>query len=152
MPVPTYTLKYTPAYIVSRLFIAKGLGTELTAGQSWPIAIGAEPASPDNTITLYSTVGVVDARSHIDGRMFEKFGLQVRIRASNEKLGWQRANKVITSMSQDVRNVEVEVEGTHYLIGCFSRISPIDNQGKADPNSSRNLLFINALVTIKQLT
>lgn len=150
MPTPAYTLRDSPAAIVARLLIAAGMGSDLSTGGSWPVSVSSEPITPDNVITVYNTVGIVDGRSQIDGKQFEHYSAQIRIRASTNVLGWTRSDRIRTYL-MGVNLAAVSVGSNNYLVQSFSQIGSINDLGKSDPDSSRNLFTINTLVTVKQV-
>jgi len=110
---------------------------------------------PDNCITIYNTSGLVTGRTMIDGRVFQKHGLQFRVRSKDHPTGWTRID-ALSRFAQRVYEAAVHVTrdgvDSRYLIKCFVSIGNVLDLGKDANNSDRNLFTLNLMAAISPLS
>lgn len=144
-------LFHSPADIVRRVLIARGLGADPnpdpTVTVSWPIYVANEPSVPDNCITIYTTAGTNSGRTNPDGERQGHHGIQVRVRAKNDRVGINKANEIAIGMDA-VDQHFITLDTTNYVVHSLNRSSDVLPIGK-DPNSNRPLYTINALTVIR---
>ena len=82
-------LLHSPADVLRYALIDLGVGTLPTDNGDWPIQVAAQSDTPDETLTIYDTLGIDDGRHMGDGERFEHHGIQIRVRgkASEHGLG-----------------------------------------------------------------
>lgn len=134
--------------IVAALLIDLGFGTAPSSAGDWPISTGREPDRPDDAVTVYGTASLLQGRSMIGGQMFEKYGIQVRVRAANYRRGRQLAGRIATAMDETVYQNTVYVGTNRYLVHAISRKGGVLSLGDDLPKSNRSLFTVNAMVTI----
>lgn len=125
------TLRHSPAHIVRNLLISLGGGTPPSAGNAWPMFINNEPALPDECITVYDTNLVHQSRDMRGGEVSEVYGIQVRLRASESALGFNKISSLMQMLDTQILNsqivipeavsVGVTVPSETYLVKNFSR-------------------------------
>lgn len=143
------TITHPPSQIIRQLLI--DLGVAANGGATWPAFYGREPASPDDCITIYVTQGTVQGRVMIDGRIVEKRGLQVRVRAGLEKDGWARTDLVRTTLAQGLYRKVVHVADARYLVHSADKIGDIMYLGSESPASIRTIHTLNFVAAIREL-
>jgi hypothetical protein len=148
-------LQNTPSDVVRYLLVQLDVATLPTDGDDWPAYEGQEPDSPDDCITVYTTTGVDDGRSMIDGELWQHYGVQVRVRSSTSVAGWQKANAIRDAMAKEVQReivaVPLEPGGTattDYRVAAISKIGQTIPLGK-EPHSNRFLFTVNVKVPIQ---
>lgn len=153
-------LTHSPADVLRRVLIALGLGTDPDAEPLglWPIYAAAQPDTPDNVITLYDTVSVLQGRAMVTGEVMEQHGVQVRVRAATHDLGYQKARAVVVAMDESVYQESVTLDdpgvgtaASSYLVHAVSRRGGILALGKELPASKRSLFTVNALVSVREV-
>lgn len=143
-------MNHSPAHITSRLLIEKGVGVLPPDVSSWPVYTNREPSAPDNVISTYTTVGTDQGRTNVDGELQSFYGIQVRVRAVDDQVGWVKSDEIRRVLSQEVRNHVITISGSRYLIACYSRIGSIIPLGN-EPTSKRVLFTINAQASIEEV-
>jgi hypothetical protein len=143
------TLVHTHANIIRQLLTDAGLGILPSVSGDWPVTHSNEADRPDNFLTVRGTTGQSDGRSMIDGELFEHRGWQIRVRSTNEDVGHTKANAIRQYLS-GVLNQLVNIDGTQYVVQCFSRIGTILYIGKDTPNGKRTIHTLNGLITVRQ--
>ena len=143
------TLSNSPAEIVRKLLVDLSLGTEPSAGGSWPVYDGQVPDSPDDCIVVLDTAGVMLGRLQPTGEQVEDYGVQVTVRAAKHEDGYPKAEAISHALDQTVRNTPAVIGGNMYLVYRLQRKTQALPIGK-EPQSSRVLFTINALVALKQ--
>jgi hypothetical protein len=148
-------LQNTPSDVVRQLLIDLSCATLPSDAEDWPAYEGQEPDSPDSCITVYTTTGIDDGRSQIDGELWQHYGIQIRVRSSNSVDGWKKANAIRELLAKDVKRTIVVVlldntgtATTDYGVAAITGISQTIPLGK-EPHSNRFLFTINAKVPIQ---
>jgi len=145
--------QHSPADILQALLVANGKTSEPGDGEAWPNYVSAEPAAPDNCVTIYDTPGRSSGRAQFDGEVFEAHGFQVRVRATDHATGWRKANEIRQYLAESVylENVALTIGTTHYhyLIWSVSGLGNVLVLGK-EPTSARKLFTINAVASIRR--
>lgn len=95
-------LAHSPADITRYLLIDEGLGTLPTDSSSWPVFVGVEADTPDNVITVFDTTSRLDGRTHNEGEVAERQGIQVRVRARDHATAYAKAQAITIALDQDV--------------------------------------------------
>lgn len=139
------------ADVTREYLIAAGVGTDPTAGGSWPVYVGREPAAPDAAMTVYDTQGLDHGRLMVTGEAVGPDGVQVRIRAATYPAGYAKAAAVRSALEAAYQE-EVAPAGAaeRYLIHCFSRIGDVIPLGR-ESDSSRYVFTVNAVTPVRQL-
>jgi hypothetical protein len=149
-------LSNSPAEVVRALLIALNLGTDPTpwasgSGNPWPVVATNEPATPDEVITVYDTVGTDDGRTMTDGESLHHYGIQIRIRSSNHINGWLKSKSILKTISEIFNQHSVTINGITYVVYNFARIGQVIPLGKQTPQSLRSLFTLNCTVVIRAL-
>lgn len=122
----------------------------VAANLSWPIYATKEPDRPDEVITTYDTTGIDEGRSQPTGEIFSQYGVQWRIRGANQRIARQKAESLRIWLSETLYNSLVTIDGTQYLVQCFSNIGQLLDL-KEIPNTKRRIFTINCTITIRRL-
>lgn len=148
------TLSDSPAAIVRQLLIDLGLATSPDADPllPWPAYAKSEPPTPDNCVTVYDTAGTLTGRAHPTGELFGYQGFQIRVRSATDRVGWVKADAIITALSVDVYRRTVTVGGNVYLVQCVTRIGDVIAIGREAGVSERRIWTLNAQLDARQLT
>lgn len=142
---------HSPAEVIRWLLVALGLGTDPNLALAWPIYATNEPNEPDDCITLYDTTGTQDGRSMVDGELFQHFGFQVRVRSTDHRTGWVKAEAIRQALAKSIYQNLVSRDGSRYLVWCAAKISMVLVIGKDTPRSKRSLFTVNAVAPIRIL-
>lgn len=152
MPALT-TLAHSPADVLRYLMIQLGLGTLPTNVLAWPIFAINEPSDPDNCITVYNTAGNdIGGRSMIDGEFHRDRGVQIRIRSTDSPTGWVKADTIKDTLSKSVYYAAVAIGTSSYLVQALNKIGDVIDLGNNAPSTKRNVLTINAMMSLKQVS
>lgn len=150
----TPALIHSPADIIRQLLIDIGQGIDVdnvNVNTSWQVFASGEPSSPDNCLAVTDTSWQDDGRSMINGEEWYHYGAQIRVRAVDHPTGFVKTNAVSKALAESVYLRQVDVDGTPYLVHCFSRLTIID-LGKNVPQTKRTLFTLNVLVTLRRLS
>jgi len=60
--------------------------------------IGLEPATPDETVTIFDTMGFPDQLTLTPGEVYEYPSIQIRVRSNDYMTGWTLAHDIKTSL------------------------------------------------------
>lgn len=148
-------LSHRPADVVRWLLIALGQGSDPTQLSSkgvpsglWPIYVNAEPNAPDNCITLYDTDQVDFGRSMIDGESFQHYGIQLRVRSSDDKTGGAKIEAMRVFINEQIYERHVTVDGHDYEVQSVFATGVL-TLGMDNPNSKRMLYTSNLSAVLK---
>lgn len=144
-------MAHSAADVVRTVLVLLG-GGENPPSVTWPIFVGNEPPTPDNSITLYDTEGVDSGRSMIDGELWGYYGIQLRVRSTDHVTGAARANLLRRYLAEYVSYYTVTISSHSYLIHSISNIGRALSLGKESPTSKRHLFTVNALVSVRAIT
>lgn len=151
--MPVDALTHSPAHILQTAMVSLGLGTLAPssgyASTSWPIYSSTEPDRPDAVITVKNTSGIQQGRSMIDGKLFQSYGVQVRIRHGDEPTGWVKADQIRATLAESVYQLAVTIDSSNYLIHAIIGIGMVLPIGKEVPSTKRSLFTLNALMKVR---
>lgn len=147
-------LEHSPADIIRYLLVAHGIG-ELPSGtgvmDDWSIFCDVEPDRPDNCITIYNTQGRKHARMQLSGRVVEHYGIQIRVRSRNPKLGYNMAQQIAAELDENVYQERVTIGTAIYCVHSFDRSGNIVAIPKDFSTPTKRLIHtLNGLTNIKQ--
>lgn len=140
-------LAHSPADVLRRWLIGAGLGLD-PPSEPWPIFVGAEPAAPDNCVTVYDTLGRAGGFNMTDGERRESHGFQVRVRAAAYPTGYAKARAVAVALDKDTNFDTVAVGGINYLVHTVARTTDVIPLGQ-DQTSRRVLFTVNGLIFVR---
>lgn len=126
--------------VCSRVYSA---GRSGYAGPGWPAAVNAEPASPDDVVTVYDADGPNFGVLQTDGQVTGFDGFQLRVRSGDYAAGHRKARQIVDALSA-LHNRAVTVETSTYLVGGVGGLENILRLGADKPASARQLFTINA--------
>jgi hypothetical protein len=132
-----------------------GLVTDPSANGSWPCYVGLMPDSPDNCVSVRDTEGRLQGREHVTGYLFEKHGIQIRIRSDGPVDGYVKAAAIFNALNP-VTNREVTVmdevgtASTSYRVQSVQHTSPVLRLGP-EQGTRRYLWTVNDIVSVRQL-
>ena len=151
------TLTHSPADIVRYTLIQLGYGSLPEDNLSWPISVGVEPDTPDNVVTIYDTSGLHQGRTQIDGRVQERYGFQVRVRAVDHPQAHQKINSIMIALDQQVYDEFINIDDSQYLVKTVSRVTtPLSigqqaaSAGGRTTVTKREVFTINGTVKLEQ--
>lgn len=148
-------LIHSPAEIVRQVLID---GAVLTATGTWPVWASNEHDTPDESVTVYDTVGTEDGRAMTDGTFYAHYGIMIRVRSQTHAEGVVKAAEIRQFLSRTVRNRLVTVPtsgsrtGATYLINAVTKIGQLTYLGSDVPSSRRKLFTLNATVALRRVT
>ena len=145
------TTTHSPADILRYALIELGVGTLPSDDDVWPICAINEPDLPDDCITVFDTLGLVDGRNMIDGSLAIHEGVQVHIRAADNLVGRAKAAAVLNALAESIRLTNVTIGDNIYVLFAVTRIGGILPLGTED-GTSRVIFTINAVVSLRQTT
>lgn len=159
-------LDHTPAEVVRAALIQLGLGTHGIAYGAWPVFTEMEPDAPDNTITLYDTDGIVQARNMVDGEVYENHGVMIRVRGvktivgtlpvSGARIARNKIDDIVRALDQSVCRYSISVPDnivsgtTLYTLHSANRSSGVMRSGRQRGNSERYVYTVNYLMSLTQ--
>ncbi len=145
---------HSPAEIIQQLLFDMGIATnpdEATPTESnWPAYSTGGTDGPDNAISVTDTTGAYNGRAMKGGKAFFHYGIQIILRATNQRVGWLKINELLEQLTRGVVRAEVKLDGVNYLVQCVARpgqIIPLPNDG----SGSRNLFSLNFTTPIRRL-
>lgn len=136
-------MQHSPADITAQVLIDAGQCTDPTDEDTWPVYVSDEPNTPDNCVTVFDTTPTDDGNSMVDGEEMGHFGLQVRVRAETHAVGWDKADELVTFLTQGVYDRNVTIDGVDYLVDCYAGANGPLALGKEAPHSKRRVFTIN---------
>jgi hypothetical protein len=150
------SLTHTPAQIVRQLLITLGVA-KLPPAKPWPAYFINEPPSPDNLITVYTTVGKKHGKTMPDKERQLHHGIQIRVRANTDNVGYKKMNEIVTALD-DVERESFVVDGTAtytiqnvVVVGDIIQLPKPATTGKLpEVEEERSVHVVNLLVPIRQ--
>jgi hypothetical protein len=139
----------SPAEILWQLLVNQGLATDpdLNPSAAWPGYINVEPDGPDNCISVWNTAWRSDGRSMLPGDTYYHYGVQVRVRATDDPTGFKKAIAIKTIFDRSVNMETVVVNGNTYTVGAITQPA-ILNIGQDTPQTKRQVYTMNPLLAI----
>lgn len=150
-------LLHSPADVVAQALVDEGVGSDPSGESAWPVFVTKEPSTPDNCLTVTDTTGVDHGRV-MSGELQGHRGVQVRIRARTQALGFRKATALRVFMSEGnaahsgCRNLTVTLDGVVYLLRNFAKIGDVLSIGSDTPNSMRRVFTLNATVLVEYVS
>jgi hypothetical protein len=94
---------------------------------AWPVFSGAEPAEPDNVITVYNTTPEYQTRV-LTGEIQQLLGLQVRVRGKPRKTVAQKARAIQWDFERNFLDQQITLADPtqQYLVPCLSWVQVLD--------------------------
>ena len=140
----------SPASILATYLAQQLITTVPSTGSTWPLWVGSLPPGTNNAGAIYNTSPIKDGRHMSTGFVVKHYGVQVKIRSTNEENGWNKCNS-IQGLFDTVHNVNITIGTTVYQIQNISQVSGIIPLG-SEPGTVRRYLFtMNFLVTLKEV-
>lgn len=149
---PTSGTDHSPADILRWLLVGIGSLTSPTLSQSWPGYCSQEPNLPDNCVTTFDVEGLMGGREHHGGDRLSRKGVQIRIRSTNHRTGWIKADEIATTLDRSVLRDSIAVGESTYCVQSFRRTSDVIDLGKEVGASKRHLFVINGLLTVEKIS
>lgn len=143
---------HSPADVLRWAMISYGIVTDPDTSQAWPCFTSIEPNTPDRLVTTFDTAGDLQARVQIAGDQIEKYGVQIRIRASSHEDGWAKGSAIISLLDRDIRRQSVTIGGSTYCIQSVHRKSSLIELGKELQITKRHLWTINCTMTVSKIS
>lgn len=152
-PEPSSTgSDHSPADVLRWAMISYGIVTDPVLETAWPCFTSIEPNTPDRVVTTFDTTGYLQARVQIAGDQIEKYGVQIRIRASSHEDGWAKGSAIIALLDRDIRRQSVTIGGSTYCIQSVHRKSSLIEIGKELQITKRHLWTINCTMTVSKIS
>jgi len=148
---PTDIISSSPAYILATFMIENEIGsvTNPSSNLDWPLFISREPKKPANCITIFDTIPVKQFRYMSTGKVFENYGLQLRIRCNNYVDGWTKLEQ-INSTLDTLKNELVVVDLNEYIIQNVTRTSGVVSLGADVDSPELRIYTSNLIMTMKK--
>lgn len=136
-------LLHPPEEIIQQMLVDMGEGVIGGQAGDWPIFAGDFPGNDEETVeddavAIYGTQGLIQGRSHIDGEMAEKYGIQVRVRAENVVDGYVKCKSVFDKLTKQVLRREVDVDLEVYVVQAVTSTSTVIPLGRTGPDRNRH--------------
>lgn len=146
------SLAHSPADVVRRLLINRGMGEQSTPVDPprWSVYAHREPDRPDDCITVYDTAGTTGDRNNVDNERDERQGINLKIRCVDQEDGVVKGNAIAVDFDQTPMT-QVVMGSSTYLVYTIVRTGALIPIGK-ESDSDRVALSLNALVCIRQLS
>lgn len=145
------SLLHSPADVVRWALINAGVGTDPDLELECPIFTDKERESPDDVITVYTTTAKLQGRTQTDGEIQGQEGIQVRIRASDPKGGFTKADAVRDVLDK-LNYPVIQVDSSIYRFPAFNRTTSVIPLGDESPTSKRKIFTINGTLALRQLS
>lgn len=142
-------LDHSPADILRSLLPGIGIGTLPSAVGQWPVYASNMPDRPDNLIVTYDTTPVLQGRTHPDGNVQERFGIQIIVRSVDDPTG-NRMIRLAAEALSTVYGAAVTIGGAAYVVGSVMRTSGPIPLGEESPETRRRLFSLNVTTVITQ--
>lgn len=149
------SLAHSVAEVIAQLLVDLGIAT-YEADTDWLVRVESEADSPDNTITVYDTVGTIGGTIMLTGERLEHYGVQIRTRSAVYRPGYRRISEIKDEFDA-VHRVSVIIEDAEfgdaeYLIESLDRSSGPIHAGTEADVSQRDIFTINYLCTISRVS
>lgn len=140
------------ANVIRQLLIDLGLGVAPSSPHAtdWAVIAHREVDRPDNVIIVKNSEGQIGQREHVEGERDERNGIQVIVRSGNTVAGYNKARAIAVAMDQQMNQQTVTVGDNQYLVWTVIRTSDVMYLGEEEPQSTRSLHSINAVVSLRQ--
>lgn len=139
---------HSPADILAEALVTLGLAAWGNVA-AWTMSVGSMPEAPANRVSLSDTTPKQDGRLMV-GTVIEHPGIQVRVRATKQPVGWLKASSIAAALD-NMKNVQVVLEGRTYTIQNASRSGGVIPLGP-ELETGRLLWTINATLTLREET
>jgi hypothetical protein len=138
----------SPAQVIAALLVSNSLGSDADAEEvgAWPVFVANEPPEPDDTLTVFDSLGIMGPRFMASGRKTVKPGVQVRIRSREYADGFAKAAAVRTFLDS-IKRTEIAVAGVTFLVHTVSVTTPVTFIGN-DPDTRRPLFTVNSRLSL----
>lgn len=154
-------LLHTPADILSRVLIGRGYLVAPGSGTTaWQAYVGGWPDNaPDRVVTVQDTAGVDQGRSQGTGETFQKYGIQLLLRADRQDAGALKALALRRQIAEEVGSdgyvtvtvpAQTGVGAATYQLTGVSGVGQVLPLGKEAPNSRRSMFSMNLLVNVRR--
>lgn len=150
-------LLHPPQRIIQQLLIdLGGLVTNPDDDDDWPCFYGSLPDVPDGAIVVADTTGKVEGREMVAGYLFEKHGIQIKVRSAGPVDGYVKSARILQSLTA-VHNVETTVldeagtSSSDYRVQSLTPTSPVIKLGPETPQSHRYVWTANYIVSVRML-
>jgi hypothetical protein len=146
---------HTPATILAAVLIQSNYGVRPSAvpmGQVpvWPVYVGHLPPTPDEAICIYDTTGYREGRIQYSGETVRKPGWQIRIRSRGYLMG-AAVVKAIQRFLDTIRNFQVDVDSSDYMICTVAQTGDILSLGQEPEAARRENFTLNGTITYREL-
>lgn len=146
------TLDHSPAEVIARLLVERGLGTDPDVYGTWPIYDSSEPDLPDQLVTVLDIAGSDDGVDMTSGDHWEHYGVRVFIRARTFSVGYPKAQAIAAQLDgEDGDDAVVDVGSKRYHVKSVHRITEVIPLGKETTVSRRDRFQMDARITIRVL-
>jgi len=147
-------LEHTAATVLARYLISNGI-VKLPPAIPWPAYVNFMAETPNEAIAVVDTLGEMKGREMRGGKVLEKPGINIQIRAMTNPIGTNFGLKlcnVLEALNQ--ATVVVPAGGgivtKTYLVSLFQRTSPVYPLGQEE-GGSRFLYSLNGLLTYSEV-
>ena len=137
-------MNHSPAEISASFLKTVELFTE--PGGEMPLYIGSLPDELTDAAVVIDTAGRIEGRRLPSGVYQEQYGIQIKLRSSNYKVGWVFLQTVCDYLSS-VQNETVTVEDDSYVLDTANQTSPVFALGQDEKR--REMFTTNFLLMIR---
>lgn len=143
---------HSPADILRWMLVSIGSLTSPTLNQAWPGYCSQEPNQPDNCVTTFDVEGFMAGREQHQGDRLSRKGVQIRIRSTNHRTGWVKADEIAATLDRSILRDSIVIGESTYCVQSFRRTSGVIDLGKEVGASKRHLFTINGLLTVEKIS
>lgn len=140
--------EHSPADILTARIEALPVAIVGTA-LGWPVTVNRMPEDGDKRIAISDTQPVPDGRL-MAGEVIEHPGVQVRVRATIDRVAYHMATKLALAIDEIKRIAVMMPDGRTYRIDNASRKGGIIRLGP-EPGTNRYHYTVNAALTITEV-
>lgn len=140
---------HSPGEVIRQMLVDLSLGTLPESVSSWPTYYSflPEDKNTNNLLCVYDTAAVMQGRT-FDGETQKFFGFQIAIKSNTLSDGRNKGRAILDAIDTDTHNLEVELEGSTYLLHSVDQTGDLIYAGMENPTTRRRLFTINGLVCL----
>ncbi len=142
-------MKASPAEVIRQMLLTSALVTAPAAKADWPCYVSNMPDGDgvkNEAVAVYDTNPLVDGREMRTGEVIEHFGVQVKVRSTEYRIGWNKITAIADRCASVIRTNVIVDDFTFTLQNVTTgRVLP---NGVEEGTKRRNIFTLNCTVTM----